>query len=202
MHQESSASQGQTYPPLGGRAKVRTGAKTGSICAHKSGSPKINRIDQGRIIGRRLRAIDAFPHRRIMMGHRQVDQAALFYEFSLETHVPADHRLRSIRRATGLSLPAPGRNERVATFPQFRDGSITARTPCPRWFNRILCARRRPSSKAGLMVSARRGGASRLYEDREGNPGRKRLNSGISNDVRELAEATLLFKGGDAFRLW
>src|ERR1700730_13031303 len=33
-----------------------------------------------------------------MMGHRQVDQAALFYEFSLETHVPADHLLRSIDR--------------------------------------------------------------------------------------------------------
>ena len=26
-----------------------------------------------------------------MMGERQIDQAALFYEFSLERHVPADH---------------------------------------------------------------------------------------------------------------
>ena len=26
-----------------------------------------------------------------MMGHQQVEQAALFYEFSLEKHVPADH---------------------------------------------------------------------------------------------------------------
>jgi transposase len=33
-----------------------------------------------------------------MMGHRQVDQAALFYEFSLERHIPADHLLRSIDR--------------------------------------------------------------------------------------------------------
>jgi len=33
-----------------------------------------------------------------MMGHRQIDQAALFYEFSIETHVPADHLLRSIDR--------------------------------------------------------------------------------------------------------
>ena len=33
-----------------------------------------------------------------MMGHRQVDQAALFYEFSLEAHIPADHLLRSIDR--------------------------------------------------------------------------------------------------------
>ena len=34
----------------------------------------------------------------IMMGHRQVEQAALFYEFSLERHVPPDHLLRSIDR--------------------------------------------------------------------------------------------------------
>jgi len=33
-----------------------------------------------------------------MMGHRQVEQAVLFYEFSLERHVPADHLLRSIDR--------------------------------------------------------------------------------------------------------
>jgi len=26
-----------------------------------------------------------------MMGHRQVEQAALFYEFSLEKHIQADH---------------------------------------------------------------------------------------------------------------
>ena len=31
-----------------------------------------------------------------MMGCRQVEQVALFYEFSLERHVPADHLLRSI----------------------------------------------------------------------------------------------------------
>ncbi len=31
-----------------------------------------------------------------MMGDRRIDQAALFYEFSLERHVPADHMLRSI----------------------------------------------------------------------------------------------------------
>lgn len=30
-----------------------------------------------------------------MMGHRQVGQGALFYEFSLDDHVPADHLLRS-----------------------------------------------------------------------------------------------------------
>jgi len=31
-----------------------------------------------------------------MMGHRQVEQDALFYEFSLERHIPVDHLLRSI----------------------------------------------------------------------------------------------------------
>src|ERR1700684_3336005 len=38
-----------------------------------------------------------------MMGPRQVDQAALFYEFSLERHVPATHLLRSIDRFVDLS---------------------------------------------------------------------------------------------------
>src|ERR1700730_17570247 len=38
-----------------------------------------------------------------MMGPRQVDQAALFYEFSLERHVPAAHLLRSIDRFLDLS---------------------------------------------------------------------------------------------------
>jgi transposase len=37
------------------------------------------------------------------MGHRQVEQAALFYEFSLERHVPADHLLRSIDRFAEFS---------------------------------------------------------------------------------------------------
>ena len=37
-----------------------------------------------------------------MMGVRQVAEAALFYEFSLEEHVPADHLLRSIDRFVEL----------------------------------------------------------------------------------------------------
>jgi transposase len=38
-----------------------------------------------------------------MLGPRQVDQAMLFYEFSLEGHIPADHMLRSIDRFVDLS---------------------------------------------------------------------------------------------------
>jgi transposase len=37
-----------------------------------------------------------------MMGERQVAQGALFYEFSLESHVPAGHMLRSIDRFVDL----------------------------------------------------------------------------------------------------
>src|SRR5262245_9131572 len=37
-----------------------------------------------------------------MMGHQRVEQAALFYEFSLERHVPSDHLLRSIDRFVEL----------------------------------------------------------------------------------------------------
>src|SRR5213082_3815298 len=38
-----------------------------------------------------------------MMGERRVGQDALFYEFSLERHVPADHLLRSIDRFVDFS---------------------------------------------------------------------------------------------------
>ena len=38
-----------------------------------------------------------------MMGPRQEAQAALFYEFSLEDHIPQDHLLRSIDRFVDLS---------------------------------------------------------------------------------------------------
>ena len=37
-----------------------------------------------------------------MMGERRVDQAKLFYEFSLERHVPQDHRLRAVDRFVDL----------------------------------------------------------------------------------------------------
>ena len=37
-----------------------------------------------------------------MMGERAVMQEALFYEFSLERHVPSDHMLRSIDRFVDL----------------------------------------------------------------------------------------------------
>jgi len=38
-----------------------------------------------------------------MMGPKQEAQAALFYEFSLEDHIPPDHLLRAIDRFTDLS---------------------------------------------------------------------------------------------------
>jgi hypothetical protein len=38
-----------------------------------------------------------------MMGPQQTDQVALFYEFSLERHVPASHLLMAIDRFVDLS---------------------------------------------------------------------------------------------------
>ena len=49
-----------------------------------------------------------------MMGKRTVVQEALFYEFSLERHVPCDHLLRSIDRFVDLIVrcyaPLPSRS--------------------------------------------------------------------------------------------
>jgi hypothetical protein len=39
-----------------------------------------------------------------MMGERQVEQGSLFYQFSLERHVPADHLLRAIEAARPIAL--------------------------------------------------------------------------------------------------
>ena len=47
-----------------------------------------------------------------MMGPGQVEQGALFYEFSLDTHVPADHLLRSIDRFVDLT----GLRQELAPF--------------------------------------------------------------------------------------
>lgn len=38
-----------------------------------------------------------------MMGERRTEQGSLFYEFSLERHVPAEHMLRAIDRFVDLS---------------------------------------------------------------------------------------------------
>ena len=38
-----------------------------------------------------------------MMGERRVDQGALFFEFSLERHVPPGHPLRAIDRFVDLN---------------------------------------------------------------------------------------------------
>ena len=38
-----------------------------------------------------------------MMGSRRVEQSELFYDFSLDQHVPGDHPLRSIDRFVDLS---------------------------------------------------------------------------------------------------
>ncbi|KRQ16237.1 hypothetical protein AOQ71_06650 [Bradyrhizobium manausense] len=48
--------------------------------------------------GRRLRRRGLISRAEVMMGHRQVEQAALFYEFSPVRHIPADHLLRPIDR--------------------------------------------------------------------------------------------------------
>ncbi|MCA6116215.1 hypothetical protein J6524_15115 [Bradyrhizobium sp. WSM 1738] len=45
-----------------------------------------------------------------MMGHQQGEQAALFYEFSLERHVPPNHLLRSIDTGAGFMRQSRKRN--------------------------------------------------------------------------------------------
>ena len=51
------------------------------------------------------------------MGHQQVEQAALFYEFSLERHVPTDHVLRSIDRFVELGERSTARSGALRSHP-------------------------------------------------------------------------------------
>jgi hypothetical protein len=63
-----------------------------------------------------------------MMGERRVAQEALFYEFSLDRHVPADHLLRAIDRFVDLS----GLREHLR--------GTTARSAVPRSIRSLCCA--------------------------------------------------------------
>jgi hypothetical protein len=93
-----------------------------------------------------------------MMGERTVAQDALFYSFSLERHVPADHLLRSIDRFVDLS-----RHPRAASALLQRNGAAldrpgAARVVASRAGGRWIASRPviRPSSqrKQGVTQNA------------------------------------------------
>ena len=50
-----------------------------------------------------------------MMGERRVAQGALFYEFSLERHVPGDRLLRAINAAADNDDFSRGRKREIGT---------------------------------------------------------------------------------------
>ncbi len=60
-----------------------------------------------------------------MMGPKQIAQSALFYEFSIEDHVPPDHLLRAMDRFIDLSDPVPDHS----TFSKNRHGPFRPRFP-------------------------------------------------------------------------
>ena len=120
-----------------------------------------------------------------MMGERTVMQEALFYEFSIERHVPADHLLRSIDRFVDLSdlrshlKPFYSEIGRPSIDPELMievaDGQqvgLALGKPCPR--RRALTLRAVPVAAgvvgdaplaavlAGLDVTAERRGAAVL----------------------------------------
>src|SRR5688572_5815197 len=117
-----------------------------------------------------------------MMGERTVVQAALFYEFNLERHLPSDHLLRSIDRFVDLSgirahlRPFYSEIGRPSIDPEllirmllvgYCFGIRSERRLCEevhlnlayRWFCRpawkARCPITRPSQRTGMAVSAR-----------------------------------------------
>ena len=113
-----------------------------------------------------------------MMGERQVRQEALFYGFSLEEHVPADHLLRSNLRAETARefkrLHLVLRHMR-ALEAAWRPG---AGGPSPNGATRAQDRDRGPGPQAGDRAvalrrerrRARRGGAERPVRADEGLP--------------------------------
>lgn len=116
-----------------------------------------------------------------MMGPWQINQAALFYEFSLERHVPAAHLLRAIDRFVDLSdvrsqlAPFYSSTGRPSIDPEllvrmllvgYRYGIRSERRLCEevhlnlayRWFCRLglngEVPEPRPSPRIGMAASA------------------------------------------------
>ena len=144
-----------------------------------------------------------------MMGPRQVAQGALFYEFSIEDHVPADHLLRRIDRFVDLSGVRGSWRRTTAR----RDGAALDRSGAddPDADRRLLLRhsvgaaplRRGPSEpRVPVVLSARSGrsGAGPLHLLQE-PPGRFRE----SDLFRQLFEEVLArciaegLVGGEAF---
>jgi GIY-YIG catalytic domain len=92
-----------------------------------------------------------------MMGPRRVDQAALFYQFSLERHVPATHLLRSIDRFVDLSdvrshlAPFYSSTGRPSIDPELLVHVLNARVNRYGWtFEQALGVVPRPGYEAGV----------------------------------------------------
>ena len=116
-----------------------------------------------------------------MMGERTVAQEALFYEFSLERHVPVDHLLRSIDRFVDLTAirehlrPFYSEMGRPSIDPELmirmlivgycfgigRNGGCAARSistwpiaGSAAWVSTVTCPTTRPSPRTATAVSA------------------------------------------------
>src|SRR5277367_1854221 len=106
-----------------------------------------------------------------MMGPRQLDQAALFYEFSLERHVPATHLLRSIDRFVDLSdvrshlAPFYSSTGRPSIDPELLVRMLLVGYCYGHSLGTSAVRRASPESRLPLVLSARarRRGAGPLY---------------------------------------
>ncbi len=143
-----------------------------------------------------------------MMGERTVAQEALFYEFSLERHVPADHLLRSIDRFVDLSehprAPAPllqrhrSALDRSGADDPHADHRLHARHPV-----RAPVVRRGPSQpRVSLVLQARsRRCRSRPLDLLKNRHGRFRDSDLLRRPVRATVERCLAegLVGGEGF---
>jgi hypothetical protein len=82
-----------------------------------------------------------------MMDERTTVQAALFYEFSLEQHVPSDHPLRAIAESASADLGRAGlmrlrlwHRDQLGEFPEVLCGGCEGGTRNGRHWGHVIGA--------------------------------------------------------------
>jgi transposase len=77
-------------------------ARPTATAPHSDSTDFVEKLGIARVRGRGFTLVFGGAGVKSMMGERRVGQEALFYEFSLERHVPETHLLRSIDRFVEL----------------------------------------------------------------------------------------------------
>src|SRR5207248_9629573 len=95
-----------------------------------------------------------------MMGERRVQQEALFYEFSLERHVPEKHLLRSIDRFVELDAL---RQELAPFYSEMGRPSIDPELPAQKGGDAVRSPQTHPEARDRLRLRGPNGARDEFH---------------------------------------